>query len=475
VIQTSRRSFLAAGALAALAAGCAPLPASPVASSGGGEDAFLDDVQRRTFRFFWETSAGDNGLALDRWPTRSFVSIAATGFALTAFAIGAQRGFVDRPAAAARALRTLRFLAEAPQGDAPRGMTGHRGFFYHFLDPATGTRFEKTELSTIDTALLLAGALFAKGWFDRPEERAIGELADRIFDRVDWRWAMPRPPLIALGWHPETGFLTHDWVAYNEAMLLYVLALGARQSPAPEGSWSAWLAPAAGQWRAVEGIPHLPFPPLFGHQYSHIWVDFRGVRDSFCRAHDIDYFENSRRATLAQRAYAIRNPMGWTGYGADQWGLTACDGPADAELVIAGRKRSFRSYSARGPGEYDDGTIAPTAAGGSVPFAPEICIPALQAMAYRHGEALYGPLGFADSFNPSFADPALPARHGRVIPGKGWYDTDRLGIDQGPILAMIENHRSGLVWNVMRGDPVIARGLKRAGFTGGWLAGSAAA
>ena len=466
-LVSSRRNFLKAAIGLPALAGCGRYRSQP--RSAAGSDAFLEDVQRRTFRFFWETTSSENGLAADRWPTRSFASFAATGFALTAFAIGAERGYVERSAASGRVLRTLRFLAEAPQGEAPEGMTGHRGFFYHFLDPGTGARFQKTELSTIDTALLLAGALFAKGYFDRPSERAISELADLIFRRVDWAWSMKRPPLLALGWHPESGFLASDWTAYNEAMLIYILALGAPERPAPAASWPAWMATAAPQWSVVEGIPHLAFPPMFGHQYSHIWIDFRGIRDDFCRAKGIDYFENSRRAVLAQRAYAIRNPMGWKGYGANQWGLSACDGPADVTLEIEGRERSFRSYSARGPGEFDDGTIAPTAAGGSIPFAPELCVPALRAMAARHGEALYGPLGFVDAFNPTLANADLTPRHGRVLPGKGWYDTDRLGIDQGPILAMIENYRTGLVWQVMREDPIIRRGLARANFNGGWL------
>jgi hypothetical protein len=428
-------------------------------------EAFLEDVQRRTFRFFWETTNPANGLAADRWPTRSFASIAATGFALTALPIGAARGFVSRRLAAERALTTLRFFAEAPQGPGETGVTGHRGFFYHFLDPATGLRFGKTELSTVDTALLVAGALAAKAYFDRPAERAIGALADTIAGRIDWRWATPRPPRITMGWHPERGFLPQDWTAYNEAMLVYILALGAAKDPLPAESWDGWLASAPNQWRSVEGIPHLAFPPLFGHQYSHVWIDFKGIGDSFCRAHGLDYFENSRRAVRAQNLYAIRNPMGWKGYGPLQWGLTACDGPADATIGA----RSFRSYAARGPGEFDDGTIAPTAAGASIPFAPEICVPTLETMAHRHGAELYGPYGFADAFNPSFEDGTVPIRHGRVVPGRGWYDSDRLGIDQGPILAMIENHRTGLLWKLMRSEPIVRRGLTRAGFTGGWL------
>ena len=455
----SRRSLLGHGVLALGAAGAGAVRASPRARRRG--DAFLDDVQRRTFRYFWETTNPANGLAADRWPTRTFASIAATGFALTALPIGAARGFVDRRRAAARALTTLRFFAEAPQGEAPAGMTGHRGFFYHFLDNATGVRFGRTELSTIDTALLIAGALAAKHYFDRPSERAIGTL--------DWSWAMTRPPLVAMGWHPESGFLPRDWTAYNEAMLIYILALGAAWDPAPPSSWAAWLATAPAAWSAVENIPQLAFPPLFGHQYSHVWIDFRNIRDSFCRAHDIDYFENSRRAVRAQHAYAIRNPMGWKGYGPLQWGLTACDGPADVALGSGGARRQFRTYSARGPGQFDDGTIAATAAGGSMPFAPDLCTATLEAMARRHGAALYDDYGFADAFNPSFDFPNVPSPSGRVVPGRGWYDKDRLGIDQGPILAMIENYRSGLVWKLMRDEPVIRRGLARAGFTGGWL------
>jgi hypothetical protein len=452
--------------LAALTAGCS---ASRLGRLTQLDEAFLDDVQRRAFRFFWETSNPDNGLARDRYPTPSFASMAAVGFALTAYPIGVERGFVDRAAAAARTLATLRFLARAPQGDAPAGMTGHKGFFYHFVDMERGARFEQTELSTVDTALLLGGILFVQGYFDRPDEAEIRDLAETIHRRVDWRWAQARAPLVSHGWSPEKGHLPYDWVAYSEAMLVYAMGLGSPTHALDAASWTAWASGLPKAWGGSPGAEFVQFASLFGHQYSHVWIDFRGIRDPFMRGKGIDYFENSRRATLAQYAYAQANPMGWQGYGPDLWGLTACDGPADVMLALDGRSRTFRSYAARGPGAFDDGTVAPTAAGGSVPFAPELCIPALIAMRRDHGTDLYGEYGFRDALNPSFPASAQ-LRHGRVVPGRGWYDTDYLGIDQGPILAMIENHRSGLIWKVMRGNPHLRRGLERAGFTGGWLA-----
>lgn len=463
-----RRDIVKMGglSLAALVAACSHRPLLSVAA--GEDEAFLDDLQRRTFRFFWETTNPANGLARDRYPTPSFASTAAVGFALTAYPIGAERRFVDRSAAAARVLATLRFLARARQGDASDGMSGHKGFYYHFVDMERGERFERTELSTVDTALLLGGILFVQGYFDRPGELEISELAETIYRRVDWRWAMARQPLVALGWSPEKGHLPYDWVAYSEAMLVYILGLGSPTHPLEPASWSGWAKGLAGHWGTAGGQELVRFGPMFGHQYSHAWIDFRGIRDDFMRGKGLDYFENSRRAALAQHAYALENPMGWRGYGRDLWGLSACDGPADVTLEQDGRSRTFRSYAARGPGDFDDGTVAPTAVGGSVPFAPQICIPTLKAMQRDHGEDLYGDFGFRDALNPSFTAPAK-LRHGKVVPGKGWYDTDYLGIDQGPILAMIENYRSGLVWKVLRGNPHIRRGLERAGFAGGWL------
>lgn len=433
--------------------------------------AFLDSLEERTFRWFWELSDSTSGLTPDRAPTRSFVSVGAVGFSLTACAIGAERGYVARPRAAERVLRTLTFFWRSPQDSAASGSTGYRGFYYHFLVPETGRRFEKVELSTMDTALLIAGALFCQSYFDRdePREIQIRAIAESLYARVDWTWIQPRPPVIALGWTPEAGFLPYDWRGYNEALLLHVLALGSPSHPVGASTWDAWTS--GYKWGTFHGYSHVGFAPLFGHQYPHVWIDFRGIRDAYMQARGLDYFENARRATLAQRAYAIANPSGFRGYGPSLWGLTACDGPVDREIVLDGRKRQFRTYAGRGASFYevvDDGTISPAAAAGSLPFAPKEAADALLAMRRAYGARVYSTYGFVDAFNPTL-DVETAVQHGQVVAGVGWFDTDRLGIDQGPILAMIENRRSGMVWRVMRGNPHLVRGLRRAGFRGGWL------
>jgi hypothetical protein len=440
-----------------------PLPAPTV--------AFLDTLEERTFRWFWELSDSTTGLTPDRAPTRSFVSVGAIGFALTAYPIGIERRWVTRAEGAERVLRTLRFMWRAPEDSGASGSAGYRGFFYHFLDPATGHRFETVELSTMDTALLLAGALFCQSYFDRrdPREAGIRALAESLYTRVDWTWIQPRPPTIALGWSPEHGFLPYDWRGYNEAMLLHILALGSPTHPVAPEAWGAWVKGC--RWGSFQGQEHVGFAPLFGHQYPHVWIDFRGIRDGYLRERGIDYFENARRATLAQRAYAIANPGGFRHYGPALWGLTACDGPIDRTLTIDGRERTFRTYAARGASfteVIDDGTVSPTALGGSLPFAPRETSEALMAIRARYGPWVFSRYGFVDALNPTL-NVETTVQHGRVLTGVGWFDTDCLGIDQGPILAMIENWRSDLVWRVMRKNPHLVRGLRRAGFVGGWL------
>lgn len=476
--RTASRAFrrftgavAASVAAASLYACAAPRRIAEPSAPAAALPVLFDDIQARTFRYFWELGDPKTGLVPDRHPGKSPSSIAAVGFALTAYPIGVERGYVSRAAAGTRVLATLRFFDQAPQGPEPEGRTGHEGFFYHFLDMRTGFRSAPgVELSTIDTTLLLAGVLFCQSYFDgsTADERAIRDLAERIYSRVDWNWAAPRPPIVSMGWRPEVGHYDAEWRIYDESMILYILALGSPTHPLPESAWRVYMTNR--RLDEYRGQRHVNFAPLFGHQYSHVWIDFRDILDDSMAGMGLDYFENSRRATLAQRAYAIANPRGWKGYGPNVWGLTACDGP-DARAVVNGREVEFWGYSARGAAfgeERDDGTVAPTAALGSLPFAPEIVVPAVAEMHGRYGAHLYSTYGFLDAFNPSVPD-GTPVKQGRVVPGAGWFDTDYLGIDQGPILAMIENHRTGFVWRVMQRNPHVQRGLLRAGFRGGWL------
>jgi hypothetical protein len=447
---------------------------SPVANRfPAAFDPFLSDLQERTFRFFWETANVQNGLIPDRYPVSSYSSIAAVGFGLTTYPVGVERGYITREQARQRALATLRFFYNAPQGAEARGAAGYKGFFYHYLDMKTGERFEDSELSTVDTAIFLAGVLFCQSYFDRPdaEETEIRSLADRIYRRVDWRWAQPHAPAISHGWSPADGFLEYDWRGYNEAMLVYLLALGSPTFGVGADAWTEWTSTYDTHWRELYGQEYLNFAPLFGHQYTHVWLDLRHIQDDYMRRRGLDYFENSRRATYAQQAYAIANPQRCKDYGSNVWGITASDGPADIVLEDAGERRVFHTYAARGvdsTGTRDDCTLAPTAAVGSIPFAPELAIPAVLAMHGRFGRHIYSKYGFLDAFNPTFTFD-VPLRHGRAVPGFGWVDDDYVGIDQGASLAMIENYRSALIWRVTRKNPYVRRGLEQAGFSGGWL------
>jgi hypothetical protein len=466
-----RKLVASALVLTALLGCAASAPKRRVVASAADDVAMLDDVERRSFHYFWDLADPTTLLIPDRAPSPSFSSIAAVGFGLTAYGVGAERGYVTRAAAAERTLATLRSLLAMKQGAEAKGVSGYKGFFYHFLDMRTAARFETVELSTVDTSLLVAGALFAQSYFDRDDatEAAIRDAAEQLYERVEWNWEEVRPHAISMGWTPEEGFHTYDWRGYNEAMIVLVLALGSPTHPVDPSAWTEYQKTY--KWGEFYGQQHVVFAPLFGHQYSHVWIDFRGIQDAYMRGKGIDYFENSRRAALAQHAYAVANPGGWRDYGSDIWGLSACDGPMDATITIDGRARTFHSYHARGATDgdiRDDGTIAPTAAASSIAFAPEIAIPAMRAMQTRYGERLYGKFGYLDAFNPTLRT-TEQLKHGVVDPQLGWFDLDYLGIDEGPIVAMIENHRSGIVWSTMRKNPHIRRGLTRAGFTGGWL------
>jgi len=474
------RAFFTGALALAAAASAAPATESSAPSLkyealSRDQRAAIDELEQRTFQWFWDSADPKTGLVPDHWPGDSFSSIASVGFALTAYGVGVERGYVTRGQAVDRTLATLRFFNEATQDDSEDGASGYHGFFYHFLDMKTGKRYSRgVELSSVDTTLLLGGVLFSQTYFDRPDakEKQIRELADAIYRRVDWTWMQPKAPLISMGWTPGGQFIPANWKGYDEGMLVYVLAMGSPTHPVSDDAWRAWASTYPKQWGEFQGRTFLNFAPLFGHQYSQTWVDFRGIQDAWSREHHTDYFRNSREATYAQRSYAIANPNHWAGYGENIWGLTACNGPGDAVVKRDdGSTRAFYGYTARGAGlDYisDDGTIAPTAAGGSIAFAPEIVVPALLEMKKRYGEAIYGKYGFVDAFNPSYDTHAAP-KEGRVVPGMGWADDKQIGIDQGPIVLMIENWRSGLVWSVMRRNPYIRRGLERAGFTGGWL------
>jgi hypothetical protein len=290
---------------------------------------------------------------------------------------------------------------------------------------------------------------------DTPDERALRDLVDELYGRIDWRWAQGGSDTIRQGWKPECGFLHYGWEGYNEAIVLYVLALGSPTHALDGDCYHAWTATY--QWENLYGFDVLYAGPLFVHQFSHAWIDFRGIRDRFMRGKRSDYFENSRRATYVQREYARRNPRERVGYDGNCWGLTAGDGPIDG-LPDLGGHRLF-GYTARGvPYGPDDGTLSGTGALASLPFAPEIVLPAVRNLIARYPETLAGHR-FASGFNPTLATPD----------GHAWVSAGHYGLDQGIVVMMIENYRTQLIWRLMRGCPPVATGLRRAGFRGGWL------
>jgi hypothetical protein len=475
VIEFGRRELLKGSSLLLATAAVPGAVRAALQPSVHSLPAFYDEVERRTFRWFWDHVNRSNGLVPDRSPTPSFSSIAAVGFALPAYAIGVQRGWCSRAEARDLTLTTLRFFWNARQGPEPTGTTGDKGFFYHFLDMESGHRFRDVELSTVDTTILLMGALFAGQYYDRGDavEAEIRRLAQSLYERADWNFfRSDGRQAISMGWHPEQGLIPANWIGFNEGMFVNILALGSPTHPGPADLWQQWTSTYVDFWKGEGETRRIAFAPLFGHQYSHVFIDFRGILDPEMRKAGFDYFENSRRETYANRAYCAANPMGWRGYSDRVWGLTACDGPGDFQLPYNGQTRSFHGYAARGPigepGGLDDGTIAPTAALGSLPFAPEIVIPCADAL--RKEPGLFDSYGFKDSFNPSFTYTQAKVETGSVDPKLGWVAKDYLGIDQGPILLQAANYRDDFVWRYMRRVPAIRRGLKRAGFAGGWLA-----
>ena len=416
--------------IAALALWAAPARAQTTA-------ALLDSIQYSAFRYFWYEANASNGLIKDRDTPTSPCSIASTGFGLSAICVGIDHGWITRDDGKARVLTTLQTFWNGAQGTAVSGTIGYQGLFYHFLDMNTATRTWSSELSTIDTALLFAGILDCKQYFNQsdPTEDQIRALADAIYDRADWVFMQNGNPGILMGWKPETGFSGFgQWIGYNEAMILYILAIGSPTHAIPGSAWNTWTSGYV--WATQRGQTYVLFPPLFGHQYSHCWIDFRGMQDAYMMGKGITYFENSRRATLAQQAYCIANPLNRTGYSDSLWGITAGDGPT--------------GYIARGapPTQNDDGTISPTAPASSIAFAPEICIPTLRNIYNAYHSQTWGSYGFSDAFNLTV----------------NWWDLDDLGIDQGPIVLMMENYLNGRIWGRFMQNADVLRGLQNAGF-----------
>jgi hypothetical protein len=418
------------------------------------QEILLDSIQYRTFLFFLNEHHSDWGIVKDRIQSSAPASIAATGFGIPSFAIGVERKWITRDQAAEITLKILKFFVNSIQSEG-KDVTGYKGFYYHFLKMDTGIREWNCELSSVDTGLLMMGVIFARNYYnlDTVVESQIRFLAAKMLDRIDWNFMIlpasnKYPYTISMGWEPEHGFSEMGWLGYNEALFLYILAAGSGMNDA-ERSYNSWLKTY--KWDTpYKGLSHVAFPPLFGHQFSQAFIDFRGIADSYMREKGIDYFENSRLATYVQRQYAIDNPKGWVGYDSLCWGVTASDGPSEKYnfgdkifLGYAGRGTSGPDYN-----YFDDGTIAPYAALSSLPFAPEIVFPTIESLSKKYGDRLWGKYGYYDAFN-------LTAN---------WVDNDFLGIDEGPMLIMIENFRTGLVWNYVMKDPIIQKGLNRLGY-----------
>ena len=422
------------------------------------DDELLDSLERAAFGYFLSAYNPANGLVADRSVTGSPCSIAVVGFALSSYPIAVERRWMTRDEAVERTLVALRFFLNSPQNEAPEA-TGYKGFYYHFLDMQSGRRAWQSELSLIDTALLLAGILTASAYFTyiTQNETEIRQLADALYRRVDWRWAQDRKATLSQGWKPECGFLHYGWQGYSEASILYVLAIASPTHSIPASSYSAWTATY--QWENLYGHDYLYAGPLFIHQFSHAWIDFRRIQDAFMREKGSDYFENSRQATYIQREYALRNPQDFRGYGENFWGLSAGDGPTPGRLRIDGIERRFFGYTARGvPYGADDGTIAPFAALASIVFAPEMALAAIRHFCSQYPR-MVNEYRLPSGFNPTLA------RNG----SRGWISEGYFGVDQGIVVLMIENYRSQLIWNLMHQCPYIETGLRIADFRGGWL------
>ena len=400
-----------------------PAPPPVPTSLSKDDDLFLEELEKATFNYFWEQANPETGLVKDRCDVRAkdhsvVASIAATGFGLTALCIGEKHRFISLSEARARVLVTLRFLwKKLPQ---------HRGFFYHFANLNTGERLWDSEVSSVDTAILLCGILTCRQHFQNSEIR---QLARAIFNRVDWTWLSADTALLPHGWTPEIGFLPYRWDAYSELMMLYLLGLGSSAHPLPIKTWDAWKRATF----EYDGLRYIgSFAPLFVHQYSQAWFDFRGKRDRYA-----DYFQNSIIATDVHRRFCLELGKQFPVYSDDLWGITASD--SQKGYVVWGGPPAI------GP---IDGTVVPSAAAGSLPFMPQAAMRVLKTIKMRYGTGAWSRYGFVNAFNPL----------------KKWYDSDVVGIDTGVTMVMAENARTGFVWDTFMKNPEAARGMERAGF-----------
>jgi len=414
------RQAAALGSLSLLPAARAAQPKMPLSEE---DDRFLDDLQRAAYLYFWEQGNPQTGLVRDRFSVRGndrggVASIAATGFGLTALCIAEKRRYLPHGPVRDRVLATLRALW--------RKLPNHRGFFYHFADVNTGERQWDSEVSSVDTAILLCGVLTCTQCFDHEE---LNDLAEDIFNRVDWTWLSEDTALLPHGWMPEVGFLPYRWDGYSELMMMYLLGLGSSSHPLPAGAWNAWKRTTF----EYGGLRYIgAFAPLFVHQYSQAWFDFRAKRDRYA-----DYFQNSITATEVHMRFCLELARQFPDYSADLWGITASD--------------SQHGYVAWGgpPGTGPiDGTVVPSAAAGSLPFLPQACLRVLRNMKARYGDQAWSRYGLVNAFNPL----------------KNWYDTDSVGIDTGITMLMAENLRTGFVWETFMKNPEARRGMERAGF-----------
>ena len=398
-----------------------PGSAPSLASLSPEDDQFLNDLESANFLYFWEQAGPKTGMVKDRCNLHVndqgiVASIAATGFGLTALCIGHQRGFISTEAALERVFAAFRFLWKK--------LPHHRGFFYHFANINTGERVWDSEISSVDTAILLCGVLSCRQHFRHPD---VSQLADLIFNRVDWTWLSEDTSLLPHGWTPEIGFLPSRWDYYSELMMMYLLGLGSSAHPLKQETWSAWKRLTF----EYDGMRFIgSFAPLFVHQYSQAWFDFRGRRDKYA-----DYFQNSVIATDVHRRFCVELGKQFPDYSDDLWGITASD--SDKGYVIWG------GPPAVGP---IDGTVVPSAAGGSLTFSPPAALRVLKTIRNRYSSA-WSKYGFVNAFNPL----------------KNWYDHDVIGIDTGITMLMAENLRTGFVWDTFMKTSEAQRGMQRAG------------